>query len=101
MDLKEELLAVKNAAAIYEAADTADLLIEGTDAASFLQRMVTNDVLSLAVGKGQQNALLDRKGMVLSLFDLLRAGENSFHAILPTLLLKKTEEILKKMIFLS
>lgn len=101
MTLKEELLAAKKSAVIFDDADSAHLLIEGIDAASFLQRMVTNDVASLAIGKGQQNALLDRKGMVLSLFYLLRTKENSFHAILPALLLKKTEEILKKMVFLS
>ena len=38
------------------------LLVEGAEAAEYLQGQLTNDVEALAVGEGQYAALLDRKG---------------------------------------
>lgn len=50
----------------------------GADAAAFLQAQTCNDVLALAVGQGQYNALLDRKAQVQAWFTLHRTGDDSF-----------------------
>ncbi len=54
------------------------LEIAGEDAAGFLQTQTTNDVLKLADGEGQANAILDRKGHLLSFFTLHRWGGRFF-----------------------
>jgi folate-binding protein YgfZ len=50
----------------------------GADAAAFLQAQTCNDVLALAVGQGQYNAILDRKAQVLAWFTLHRTSDDSF-----------------------
>ncbi|MBI2082998.1 MAG: hypothetical protein HYT76_05460 [Deltaproteobacteria bacterium] len=70
--------------------------IEGPDATAYLQRMVTNDILSMSVGEARHNALLDRKGMVLSLFCLVRIKEQSYLGIGNQLAVTRAQEVLKK-----
>jgi folate-binding protein YgfZ len=48
------------------------LEIAGTDAPQFLQNRLTNDVLSLAPGQGQLNAVLDRQAKIQGVFGLYR-----------------------------
>lgn len=72
------------------------LQIEGTDAADYLHRMTTNEVKGLPVGEGLYQAILNRKGMVRSLFFLFHLEPQKFLAMIPPQLLQKTEEILNK-----
>jgi folate-binding protein YgfZ len=96
-DLIQELKEIREGAGVYDASSYGHLLIEGVDAAPFLQRMLTHEVTKLPVGEGRYNALLDRKGMVLSLFYLYRLGEQRFYAVTPPQLTAKTLGLLAKM----
>jgi len=49
----------------------------GEDVLSFLQTQTTNDVLSLDVGEGQNNAITDRKARLLAAFSIHRNAQNS------------------------
>jgi len=53
------------------------LLLEGGEAAEFLQGQVTNDVEALAPGEGCYAALLDHKGKLRADMRVLRLGEQS------------------------
>ncbi len=81
------------------ALDAGHLEIKGPDAADFLHRMTSNDILKLPVLQGAYDALLDRKGMVLSLFYLLRLATDHFLLITPPNLTQKTFEKLSQMKF--
>ena len=61
-------------------------LVEGTgkDTFSFLQSQTTNDVLNLAVGAGQNNALVDRKARLLGNFSLHKTSETTALILLET-----------------
>lgn len=56
------------------------LRIEGADAAAFLNRLLTLDVLHLEVGCGARTFLLSSTGRVEACFHLLRTGEERFLA---------------------
>lgn len=75
--------------------------VQGSDAASYLHKMTSNDVLNLSVNSGQYNAILDRKGMVVSFFFLFRESVDSFVLILSPILKEKTEQHLQKMKFIQ
>ncbi len=53
----------------------ARVVVAGRDRAAFLQGLVTNDVVALRAGTGCRSALLDVKGKVQALFDVLAVGE--------------------------
>lgn len=98
---KQELLAMSEGAGVFDASHYGHLKVEGADAMAYLQKMTSNDVSKMPVGGGFYNALLDRKGMILSLFYLLRPQDNEFHLITPPQLTQKTAEILNKMKFIQ
>lgn len=100
-DLRGQIETIRNGVGLYDASRCGQLVIEGPDAPSFLQRIVSNEVEKAAVGEGRYNAILDRKGMVLSLFYLIRLESTRFLAITPPQSTKKTVEMLLKMKFLS
>ena len=52
--------------------------VEGADAGSFLQGLLSNDVLRLAVGQSCQALLLDRKGRIQVDMRVVRDGEQAF-----------------------
>ncbi len=99
--LIRQLRAMREGVALYDASRYGQLAIEGADAASFLQRMTANEVQRLTIGEGRYNAILDRKGMISSLFYLLRTGESEFLASLPPQLTEKTFSFLTKMKFIQ
>lgn len=49
----------------------------GEDTLAYLQTQTTNDVLSLNIGQGQNNAVTDRKGRLLASFSLHRIGQDA------------------------
>lgn len=61
----------------------ASLRVSGAETQGFLQRMLANDVVPLAVGDWQWNVLLSPQGRVLALFRLLRRAESEFLLVLP------------------
>jgi len=99
--LIRECEAVRSAAGIYNAAAYGQFLVTGQDAPGFLHRMLSNEVQKLEILEGRYQGLLDRKGMTLSLFYLLRLGEQEFLALTPPQLTGKTLNLLTKMKFIE
>lgn len=97
----EDVKALREGAGLYDASDHAFLSVSGPDATKFLQNMTANDVKNLPIGQLQYSALLNRKGMVESLFSVLRMDENSFLILLQNELKEKTLESLQKMRFIQ
>lgn len=58
------------------------LQVEGEDAQSLLQNLLTNDVAALAINQGQLTGLCNPKGRLLALFLLLHRN-NGYQLILP------------------
>jgi folate-binding Fe-S cluster repair protein YgfZ len=58
------------------------LQVEGEDAQSLLQNLLTNDVAALAVNQSQLTGLCNPKGRLLAIFLLLRRS-NGYQLILP------------------
>lgn len=56
------------------------LRIEGPDAASFLNRLLTIDALRMPVGCGARPFLLEPTGRIVACFHLLRTGDEAFLA---------------------
>ena len=100
-NLIQELKAIRDGVALYDASHYGQVTIQGPEAASFLHKVTSNDVQKLSIGEGHYNAILDRKGMVLSLFYLYHGGESEFVAVLPHQLTEKTSVFLTKMRFIQ
>ena len=62
-------------AVVFDATDRGRVVATGTEAATFLHRLLANDVRGLAVGAAQRNLLLSSKGKVLFEVELLRDEE--------------------------
>jgi folate-binding protein YgfZ len=56
--------------------------VEGEDAKSFLQNLLTNDVDALAINQSQLNGFCNAKGRLLAIFLLIRRTD-SFQLVLP------------------
>jgi aminomethyltransferase len=69
-DVPAEVRACHTGAALFDAGDRGSVLVQGKDAASFLHRLLANDVRGLAPGSGNRNLLLSAKGKVRFDFDL-------------------------------
>lgn len=59
------------------------LQIEGPDSAEWLAGQTTNDVVNLAVGRSQENAIADRQGRLQASFWLYREAQDRFLALVP------------------
>lgn len=59
------------------------LTVEGEDASSFLQNLLTNDLNALAMDQSQYSGLCNPKGRLLALFLILRTGETQYQLVLP------------------
>ncbi|HEY9789233.1 MAG TPA: tetratricopeptide repeat protein [Candidatus Obscuribacterales bacterium] len=73
--MNDEVLALRKSGAFHHCDDLSVIKISGTDAASFLQARLSNDVLALQPGDGQLTSLLDRKAHVLFCGSLHRLGD--------------------------
>ncbi len=92
-----EMAALREGAGYYVARDYGVLRVQGPDAATFLHNLTTNEVKELPLGQIQYSALLDRKGMVQSLFMLLRAADDAFLMMIQKELIEKTVAHLNQM----
>jgi folate-binding protein YgfZ len=69
-----EYQAAQSGFAVFEASDREQLRVTGSEAVSFVQGMVTNDVEALAVGASCYAALLTVKGSMVGDARILRLG---------------------------
>lgn len=101
--ISDQIRGIRESAALYPASENhwGQFEVRGADAASFLHRMLSNEVKNLKIGEGRYQALLDRKAMVQSLFYLIRLESERFLAITPPSLTQKTFSTLNKMKFIE
>jgi aminomethyltransferase len=67
--IKEEHLAVRQAAGLFDLSHMGEVVVRGPDAQPAVQRLVTNDIARLRPGRAQYNLLCDPAGGILD--DLL------------------------------
>ena len=79
--------------------NTSILRIEGKDAIDFAQSQFSNDVRALALNEWQWNAWLNAKGRVLTLFMLLRSGEQELLLVSADMPATQLVEALSRMVF--
>ncbi len=80
-EVESEVRAAREGAGVIDRSDRAYLTASGPDAASFLQRMTSNEVSGLEPGQGRYGLQLDAQGRIIADFYLLRMDD---HILLET-----------------
>jgi len=73
-----ECKSVRNRAGIFDVSHMGRILVEGPDAESFLNRLTTNDVSALAVGRGHYSLLCNPRGGVIDDLTVFKLGPTRF-----------------------
>jgi aminomethyltransferase len=76
--IREEHLAVRRGAGIFDVSHMGEVETTGPDAQAFLQRVLSNDVSKLAVGGAQYSVLCREDGGVLDDLFTYRLGEDRY-----------------------
>lgn len=76
--IKQEHEAVRTHAGLFDVSHMGEFLLTGTDSASFLQRMVTNDVARAHVGQALYTAMCYENGGTVDDLLIYRLAENHF-----------------------
>ncbi len=79
--IKEEHIAVRTHAGIFDTSHMGQIEVEGPGSLSFLQRLVTNDVARMPVGGAQYSLLLDDEAGVVDDLFLYRLGHDRYLVI--------------------
>ncbi|OLD02363.1 hypothetical protein AUG19_06215 [archaeon 13_1_20CM_2_54_9] len=73
-----ECKAVRTHVGIFDVSHMGRVLVEGKDAENFLDKVTTNDVSSLAVGRGQYSLLCNPGGRIIDDLTVFRLGSSKF-----------------------
>jgi len=76
--IKEEHIAVRTHAGIFDTSHMGEIEVEGPGAVVFLQRLVTNDVSKIKIGGAQYSCLLNEDGGVIDDLFVYRLGHDRF-----------------------
>lgn len=76
--IREEHLAVRQAAGIFDISHMGQLWISGPEALKELDRLLTNRLTALSVGEGQYTFLLNEKGGIIDDLIIYRTGTEEF-----------------------
>jgi len=76
--VREEHLAVREHAGVFDVSHMGEIETRGPDAEAFLQRMLSNDVATIAVGGAQYSVLCREDGGVLDDLFTYRLGEDRY-----------------------
>lgn len=63
--IREEHLAVRESAGIFDVSHMSEIHVEGQDATALMNRLTTNDVRALNPGDAQYSCILDEDGIIL------------------------------------
>ncbi|HXH32072.1 MAG TPA: glycine cleavage system aminomethyltransferase GcvT [Bacteriovoracaceae bacterium] len=63
--VKDEVLAIRNSAGVFDVSHMGEFFLEGTDAEAFADYLVTNDILSAPTGKAVYSPLCRENGTVI------------------------------------
>ena len=77
----DEHTAVRTHCGIFDISHMGQFIINGPDAAAWLNRMLTNNIEHLAIGHGQYTLMLNDKGGVIDDLIAYRTGENEFFLV--------------------
>ena len=77
----EEHQAVRNSAGAFDISHMGQFLVEGRDAAAWLNRLLTNNVDNLSSGQGHYTFILNEEGGVIDDLLLYRLQEDSFFLV--------------------
>jgi len=76
--IKEEHLAVRERAGIFDVSHMGEIFVKGPGALSLVQRAACNDAARLAAGRSQYSALLDDKGGIIDDVFVYRTGGDEY-----------------------
>ncbi len=76
-DIVQEITQIRSHCGYFHLDDWSVVSCSGKDVFDYLQTQTTNDVKELTVGKGQNNAICNRKGKLIAAFSGHRTGEFS------------------------
>lgn len=76
--IKEEHVAVRTHAGIFDTSHMGEIEVEGPGALAFLQRLVTNDVAKIAIGGAQYSCLLNEEAGVIDDLFVYRVGSDRY-----------------------
>ncbi len=77
----EEHKAVRSAAGLFDISHMGELVVSGSGAAAYLNRLLTNDIRLLTPGKGQYSLMLNERGGVIDDLILYKRTDESFFLI--------------------
>lgn len=80
--IKEEHEAVRKAVGIFDVSHMGEVFVSGPGAATWLEKMFTNRVSKLAIGRGQYTLMLNEQGGVIDDLILYRIGEEKFFFVI-------------------
>ncbi|WAA11440.1 glycine cleavage system aminomethyltransferase GcvT [Fervidibacillus halotolerans] len=76
--IKEEHLAVRTKAGLFDVSHMGEILVSGKNSESFLQRLLTNDVSKLATGKAQYTLMCNEEGGTIDDLLVYRLSPTTF-----------------------
>lgn len=76
--IKEEHVAVRTHAGIFDVSHMGRIEVEGRDSVAFLQRLLSNDAARVAVGRAQYTLMLDEDAGILDDLLLYRVANDRF-----------------------
>src|SRR6266404_2241384 len=80
--IMEEHLAVRKAAGVFDISHMGEVLVQGPEAESFLNRALTNDVRKLEAGQGQYTLMCNERGGVIDDLYAYRLGHHDYMLII-------------------
>ncbi|MGA7397413.1 MAG: glycine cleavage system aminomethyltransferase GcvT [Solirubrobacterales bacterium] len=79
--IKDEHVAVRTHAGIFDTSHMGEIEVEGPGARAFLQRLVTNDVSKIEIGRAQYSCLLNEDAGVIDDLFVYRLGSDRYLVI--------------------
>lgn len=76
--INEEHLTVRQAAGVFDVSHMGEFLVNGPNALAYLQKITTNDVAALTVGKAQYSCLPNGKGGIVDDLLVYRLAEEKY-----------------------
>lgn len=76
--IKEEHDAVRNRAGLFDVSHMGEIFVEGPDALSYLQKMLSNDISKITIGGAQYSALCYENGGVVDDLLTYRLADNRY-----------------------
>ncbi|SOC27388.1 aminomethyltransferase [Ureibacillus xyleni] len=76
--IKEEHDAVRNRAGLFDVSHMGEIFVEGKDATTYLQKLLSNDISKISIGGAQYNAMCYENGGVVDDLLVYYLQENSY-----------------------